>query len=131
MIVLFYLATASEDIHLSFSLFAPPPPHPHQLSRSLKVTLPVCQSLAMTPAVSVIHHVSCVSARCRTSRAVGGLSGTLALYNMQIITCKLPIRVCDDISVSMQMRQAMEMCVLTTKDLQKLCRPVAEYSKNS
>ena len=82
------------------------------LSVCLKVTLPVCQSPVMTLALSVIHHVSCVSARCRTSRAVGGLSGTLALYNMQIITCKLPTHVCDDISVSMQMQQPIRrVCV--------------------
>lgn len=91
-----------------------PPKHtdtnPHPPALCLKVTLPVCQSLVMTPVLSVIHHVSCVSARCRTSRAVGGLSDALALYNMQIITCKLPNHVCDDISVSMQMQQAIR-CV--------------------
>lgn len=98
---------------------APLPHHPlHPPSLRLKVTLPVCQSLAMTPALSVIHHVSCVSARCRTSWAVGGLSSMLALYNMQIITCKLPTNMCDDISVLMQMQTAIRsecVCVCEQK----------------
>lgn len=75
-----------DDIHLS---------SPHlslSLSAHLKVTLLVCQSPAMTPDQSVIHHVSCVSTRCCTSWAVGGLSGPFALYDMQITLCKFTAR---------------------------------------
>lgn len=72
------------------SLFVSEPPY----HSPLKVTLPDSQSPVMTPALSAIHHVSCVSARCWTHWAVGGLSDMPALYNMQIITCKLPNRTC-------------------------------------
>lgn len=106
-----------------------PPAKP--LSLCLKVTLPICQSLAMTLALSVIHHVGCVSARCRTSRAVGGLSGTLALNNMQIITCKLPTHVCVCVCVTVY------RCQCKCSRLPDVCvnrrsyRPFSKYSYSS
>lgn len=77
----------------------------------LKVTSRVSQSALMTLVLSEIHHVSCVSDRCCSHWAVGGLSGVLALYNMQIITCKLPASVCHNTSAWMQMQHAI-WCVL-------------------
>lgn len=102
--------------------------HPHPLSLCLKVTLRICQSLTMTLALSVIHHVACVSARCRTSRAVGGPSGSHALYNMQIITCKLSTHVCDSTLVSIQMQHAIRY-VCQPKKLQASQQILSENEK--
>lgn len=102
-----------QKISISLSLSAATLP-----SLCLKVTFTICQSLAKTLALSVIHHVGCVSTRCCTSRAVGGLCQACLLSTIckQLHANDLAMCVWQCISVDANGAD-YQLCVSTNKEV--------------